>query len=39
MTSLYILGLYNLYNNILINSTIRSGERVGSRNSKYLLNY
>jgi len=37
MTSLYILGLYNLYSNILTNSIIRSGERVGSRNSKYLL--
>jgi hypothetical protein len=38
MTSLYVLGSYNLYNNILINSIIRSGERVGSRNSKNLLN-
>jgi len=38
MTSLYILGLYNLYNNTLNNSIIRLRERVGSRSSKYLLN-
>jgi len=38
MASLYILGLYSLYNNALASSTIRSGEKVGSYNSKYLLN-
>jgi len=38
MASLYILGSYNLYNNTLTSSIIRSGERVGSYNFKYLLN-
>jgi len=38
ITSLYILGSYSLYNNTLINNIIKSGERVGSRSSKYLLN-
>ena len=38
MTSLYVLGSYSLYSNALTSNTIRSGERVGSRNSKYLLN-
>ncbi len=38
MASLYVLNLYGLYNSALTNSIIRSGERVGSRSSKYLLN-
>jgi len=38
MASLYVLGLYSLYNNTLTSSIIRSGERVGSRSSRYLLN-
>jgi len=38
MTSLYVLGSYSLYNNALINNIIRSGKRVNSRSSRYLLN-
>ncbi len=38
MASLYVLGSYNLYSSALTSSIIRSGERVGSRSSKYLLN-
>jgi hypothetical protein len=38
MASLYILGLYSLYSNALASSIIRSGERVNSRSSRYLLN-
>jgi hypothetical protein len=38
MASLYILDLYSLYSSALTSSIIRSGERVGSRSSKYLLN-
>ncbi len=38
IASSYILNLYNLYNSVLTSSIIRSGEKVYSRNFKYLLN-